>query len=711
VLSRLRNVSRARAIAIAAIASLILCLCFSFVRMLQVREELAKGDFYVSLWTVSQTQYDLMQLSDRLAPLAGQAEDRPASVYLDLAISRLAALLGGQYAEHVREQGYEAKIRKYRDFLASKEVEAIVLDPASPKDQLRSEIRAIAADVRDLMNSVTGRNHTYAEEVRQRYLQLCLEAAAAFLLVLTASIIFTFKFFKEENESNRTRQLLLHERELSELVIQNTSSQGIAIFDEELRCLLWNPGMEEMLAVSSEEATGRNLSRMIPLFGSGEVETALKDAIAGHGAIVEYEELSPVLGHRCLEVHSFPLSTATRRLGIAFVRDVTEGWIARRQAEQQNVDLEIEIRQRTAALQQAERRLIAAIATSPEGFAAFDSTGRLLFANERIRAAEPLTLWCAGEITFAAFLQCFAMCEGAGPELLGDDLPEDNISVDLCLKKDSWVHLSATRADGGTIFVRLTDISGYKRAASALQSALERERETTSAYRNFVSMVSHQFRTPLAILDSSAQRLLRRGDHLTRDEMHTRVQRIRSAATRLTRLVESVLNAARLDAGRMEVKIASCDLVGMVADICERQREMSPQAVIRFEASRKAINVLCDSILIEQVVINLLSNAVKYSDDQPVVDVRVSVRDGRGVCSVRDSGIGIPPDEVSRIFDRFYRARTASGIAGTGIGLNFAQKILHLHGSDIRAESREGVGSIFTFDLSLAAAEDAAAAA
>ena len=123
--------------------------------------------------------------------------------------------------------------------------------------------------------------------------------------------------------------------------------------------------------------------------------------------------------------------------------------------------------------------------------------------------------------------------------LLNAHAPFEELEFDLLVKKDTWHRLSLTKADGATIFVRLTDISGYKQVAKALESALNRERETTSAYRNFVSMVSHQFRTPLAILDSSAQRILRRGAELTQDELVTRIQKIRNAGTRLTRLVKA----------------------------------------------------------------------------------------------------------------------------------------------------------------------------
>ncbi|WP_230532898.1 sensor histidine kinase [Microvirga roseola] len=162
-------------------------------------------------------------------------------------------------------------------------------------------------------------------------------------------------------------------------------------------------------------------------------------------------------------------------------------------------------------------------------------------------------------------------------------------------------------------------------------------------------MVSHQFRTPLAILDSSAQRILRRGAELTQDELVSRVQKIRSATNRLTRLVESVLNAAKLDAGRIELNPASNNLAGLVLDICDRQREISPHADIRFDVPDTPVQVYCDSMLIEQVVINLLSNAIKYSGDTPVAEIKIWMEGARVFCSIRDWGIGIPADEVSKI--------------------------------------------------------------
>lgn len=694
---------RTALVTLVAIASMIACLVFTVARLVEVENDLRTEDTHTNLWQITQTQFEASLLAQSLAREAAHetfadVEEAP-EFRIAILISRLSVLLEGPQGHLVQQLGHLSDLKAaYLQLTLAEPLLHERLDPASAL-QLRSQAHALAYELRDIANKVVILNREQGALKRSMYLRVVFEGLAFVIGIVLSASFLLLRLFKGVHETTQARRLLRQEQELSDLVINNISNQGIIIFDDQLSCLLWNPGMEGLLGLSADNSVGHDLQALDPIFVKSGIVKSLTDAIAGTSAIVEDVGRSPQGLERCLEINCFPLHIAERRLGIAFIRDITEQWEARRLAERQNFDLEIKVQQRTAALHQAERRLIAAIETAPDGFAAFDWTGKLLFANEQIRSAEPVQVWCAGEMTLATFLRCFAMCEGADERLLAHGNAFEDIELDLLIRAEHWAHLSVATVDGGTIFVRLTDISGYKQAAQALQSALDRERETTGAYRNFVSMVSHQFRTPLAILDSSAQRILRRGPQLTEDELVIRVQRIRSATKRLTRLVESVLNAAKLDAGRIELNPASCNLVDLVWDICERQRELSSHAEIRFDVPATPVQVYCDSMLIEQVVINLLSNAVKYSGENPVVEVKIWMDGSRAFCSVRDWGIGIPTDELSKIFQRFYRARTATGIAGTGIGLNFAQKIMHLHGGEIQVESYEAAGSLFTFDL------------
>jgi PAS domain S-box-containing protein len=709
------NSHKAALLTLVAIASLVASLGFTVARLFEVERNLRTDGTYTNMWVITQTQFEAAILAESLARKAAgesfSSHEQEPSYRSTILISRLAVLVDGPQGRVLEQIGLMGDLK--HAYLQLTLAEPLLQGEIDPNTALllRAQMRDLAYQLRGVANTVLLFGHEQAALKRSSYLRVVFESFAFIFGIIISAAFLLLRLFKGMKEARQAKQLLREEQELSDLVINNVSNQGIVMFDESLRCLLWNPGMESLLNIQPDQAIGRQMQDLDPLFSKPDIVRSLSQATEGTSSIFEDEAPISAGQERCLEINCFPVSMAEHKLGIAFVRDVTEQWLARKEAERQNFDLEIKVLQRTAALRQAERRLIAAIESASEGFAAFDWTGKLLFANEQIWASAPVSLWCGEEMSLPVFLRCFAMCEGADSRLLAAEPPFEDIELDLLIRKNVWARLSVAKADGATIFVRLTDISGYKQVAGALQSALDRERETTNAYRSFVSMVSHQFRTPLAILDSGAQRILRRGPNITQDELVTRVQKIRNATNRLINLVESVLNAAKLDAGRIELNPSSNNLVDLVHYICERQREATPHADIRFEAPEKPVQVYCDSMLVEQVVINLLSNAVKYSTDTPVVEIKIWEDGARAFCSVRDWGIGIPADEVSKIFDRFYRARTASGIAGTGIGLNFAQKIMHLHGGEIQVESYEAAGSLFTFDLPISNADQAQQAA
>nr|WP_245215717.1 HAMP domain-containing sensor histidine kinase [Pararoseomonas baculiformis] len=237
------------------------------------------------------------------------------------------------------------------------------------------------------------------------------------------------------------------------------------------------------------------------------------------------------------------------------------------------------------------------------------------------------------------------------------------------------------------------------RAAIRAEASLLRERELGRLYRGFVSVVSHQFRTPLAIIDSSAQRMARRGDAMNAEEIVARTGRIRDAARRLVRLMESTLNAARLEAGELTPNARECDLALLVAELCAVQAEAEPAACLDVKVD--ALPVLrCDPALVEQAVANLLSNAVKYSPPGSPVEVRGwTGPGGAAVLSIRDRGLGVPAEELPHLFGRFYRASNVQSMPGTGIGLAFARQVARLHDGDITVASRAGEGATFTLRL------------
>ncbi|MBK8159579.1 MAG: HAMP domain-containing histidine kinase [Rhodospirillaceae bacterium] len=233
----------------------------------------------------------------------------------------------------------------------------------------------------------------------------------------------------------------------------------------------------------------------------------------------------------------------------------------------------------------------------------------------------------------------------------------------------------------------------------ALQRALEEEQRTGRLQRRFVSMASHEFRTPLAIIDSSAQRILRKLDSMPREEVIERVDGIRHTVARMGNLIETMLEAGRTEDGKTAFNPALFNLQLHLAKIIKQQRDISPHH--RFTEDLRAVPVSFygDERLMTQILVNLLSNAVKYSPEGGEVHIG-STRAGDAVeISVSDQGVGIPEVEIPNLFEVFFRASTSAGIPGTGLGLDLVRKFVELHNGTIRVSSKVHQGTTFTFAL------------
>lgn len=232
-----------------------------------------------------------------------------------------------------------------------------------------------------------------------------------------------------------------------------------------------------------------------------------------------------------------------------------------------------------------------------------------------------------------------------------------------------------------------------------LAQALEHEKHVNALQRQFVSMTSHEFRTPLAIIDGAAQRLLRKKSEIPTDFMVEKCGQIRSSVGRMVELMESFLEAGRLDNGKMKLALAECSLVDIVTECARRQAQVSAAHNLTLDIANLPAIVQGDAMGLGQVFGNLFSNAVKYAPRAPDITIRGWEADGFACVSITDHGLGIDADDIEKMFQLYFRARTSTGIAGTGIGLNLVKQIVELHGGDIAVASERGKGSTFTVKL------------
>lgn len=234
-----------------------------------------------------------------------------------------------------------------------------------------------------------------------------------------------------------------------------------------------------------------------------------------------------------------------------------------------------------------------------------------------------------------------------------------------------------------------------------LEAALDSEKHINEQQRQFVTMASHEFRTPLTIIDGAAQRLMRKRGDVTPDFIQEKTEQIRSSVDRMVQLMESILAAERLKSGKLEFCTGECDLRDIVLQCVRRQAEYSPKHQISTDVDGLPEAFCGDALALMQVFTNLLSNAVKYSPQAPDIFVKGWIEDGMAVIEIKDCGLGIDRDDLPRMFQLYFRARTSSGIAGTGIGLNLVKQIVELHDGDISIDSMKGEGTAFTVKLPL----------
>ncbi len=239
------------------------------------------------------------------------------------------------------------------------------------------------------------------------------------------------------------------------------------------------------------------------------------------------------------------------------------------------------------------------------------------------------------------------------------------------------------------------------RQAEVTRNALERERAAAKQQREFVAMVSHEFRTPLAIIDSACE-ILAGPYQITEQQRGKRFGMIRDSVRRMTELMESVLSISKLEGGGLEPKPEPTDLTALLRTAADRMQAACSTHRITVEVAGLPERLNADPRMLDHILNNLLSNAVKYSPGRNRVLVQAVPSGGELLIAVSDEGVGIPPDEIHRLFDKFFRASTSSGIAGTGIGLYLADQFVRLHGGRIEVRSEVGHGSVFTVRLPLA---------
>ena len=279
-----------------------------------------------------------------------------------------------------------------------------------------------------------------------------------------------------------------------------------------------------------------------------------------------------------------------------------------------------------------------------------------------------------------------------------------------------WLQLTATSIPDASgqlehMLVMVEDVTTVRETQDRLAEALDSQRSANATLEKldrtkteFLSIVSHEFRTALTGIQGFSE-LIRDGG-LETDEVRAYGGYIFNDADRISRLIGDMLDLDRMESGRMSIRLTDVDINDVLSEAMTRAASTSA-VIVEFKADldpRLPI-VAGDRDRLIQVVSNLVNNAVKYSPDGGTVTLSTRSEGGFALVSVADTGLGIPPDEIGHVFERFRRVRSgaAQAIPGTGLGLTIVKQIVEMHGGKIWVESAVGHGSAFHFTVPLAA--------
>ena len=361
-------------------------------------------------------------------------------------------------------------------------------------------------------------------------------------------------------------------------------------------------------------------------------------------------------------------------------------------------------------------RLLRVLDVTPEGIAIADAHGRIVLSNPEAREIWGQDPPATDVVSYDLFgisrldgsphpSEEFPLARSIlyGEVVRGEQLLLRNTTTHALvplLVSSAPVHDAAGAVVGGVaVFQNISPIKD-----------LERQKE------EFLAAVSHDLKTPLTTIRGVAQMLRRRAAHVIDAKgaaLNDGLRTIEQTASRIATMLDEFLDVTRLQMGRpLDLSCRNTDLVALAQRVAIEQQQTTERNRIRVETERAALTGFWDPVRLERVLGNLLSNAIKYSPGGGDVVVALTREvDSTGawaVMSVRDHGVGIPADDLPRVFERFYRGSNVAGrIPGSGIGLAGVRQIVEHHGGTITAESREGKGSTFTVRLPLGEPDDA----
>lgn len=244
-------------------------------------------------------------------------------------------------------------------------------------------------------------------------------------------------------------------------------------------------------------------------------------------------------------------------------------------------------------------------------------------------------------------------------------------------------------------------VAALSEAKEEVSLSLEKEKELNQLKSRFVSMASHEFRTPLSSVQLSASLIEKYAQPYDNKNISKHVSKIKNAVGNLTTILNDFLSLERLEAGRVEPAVTAFDLVKLSEEITEEMQMIAKQDQhIIYQHTGLESTVMLDANLLKNCLINLISNAIKYSGENTFIEFNSEITETQYIVTIKDNGIGIPESDHKHLFQPFFRAHNTGNIPGTGLGLNIVHRYASLMNGDVYFESaiHSGTKFVLTFN-------------